>query len=248
MDGAELNMDDPMEQQREDEDRGHHLVFNDEKEATCVDAKEDLSIASSDLPGVTEEEPSGTYLNTGDGVENVCLKKAESSLTDEGNDLTVDDGDVAAADESLHRPESGPTEEEWDVTDEEGGLTAEEGEETEARHEPMQESDDSCDSCDSCDSGDSFACQTREAEREEVEDWRLEEEEEDVTEEARQQLASWLEDVEKKLDFLYNYEPPEPSSCTTEGINLCRSAKLMVEMAIQFSGKSRSRPRPRYSS
>ena len=31
------------------------------------------------------------------------------------------------------------------------------------------------------------------------------------TEEARRYLAAWLEDVEKKLDFLYNYEPPEPS-------------------------------------
>ncbi len=224
-------MDDPMEQKMEGEDEGHQVVFNNEKEATCVDAKEDLSIASSDIPSVTEEEPSGTDLNTGDVVENVCLKKAESSLTDEDNDLTVDEEEVAAADESLNRAESGITEEECDVTEEESGLTAEEGEETEARHEPMQESDDSCDSCDS------FACQTREAEREEVEDWRLEEEEEDVAEEARQQLASWLEDVEKKLDFLYNYEPPEPSSCTTEGINLRRSAKLRVEMAIQFSGK-----------
>ena len=229
-------MDDPMEQQREGEDGGHYLVSNNETDVTCVDVKEDLSIASGVTPGVTEEEPSGTYLNTGDAVEIVCLKEAESSLPDEESDLTVDERDVAAADECINRAESGVTEEECDVTDEEGGLTAEEGEETEARHEPMQESDDSCDSCDSF-AWNSQTCQAREAGAHEVEDWRLEEEEEDVAEEARQQLASWLEDVEKKLDFLYNYEPPEPSSCTTEGINLRRSAKLRVEMAIQFSGK-----------
>jgi hypothetical protein len=245
MDVSADNMDDPMEQKMEGEDEGHQVVFNNEKEATCVDAKEDLSIASGDIPSVTEEEPRGTYLNTGDAVENVCLQEAESTVTDEENDLTVDDGDVAAADEGINRAESGVTEEECDVTDEESGLTVEEGEETEARHEPMQESDDSCDSCDSF-AWNSQTCQAREAGAHEVEDWRLEEEEEDVGEEARQQLASWLEDVEKKLDFLYNYEPPEPSSCTTEGIGLRRSAKLRVEMAIQFFGKSRSRPR--YSS
>jgi hypothetical protein len=235
-DDAEINMDDTMEQKMEGEDEGHQLVFNDGEDATCVNVKEDLSIASGDNLDVTEEEPSGTDLNTGDVVENVFLKEAESSLTDEDNDLTVDEEEVAAADEGTNRAESGVTEEECEVTDAESGLTAEEGEETEARHEPMQESDDSCDSCDSF-AWNSQTCQAREAGAQEVEDWRLEEEEEDVAEEARQQLASWLEDVEKKLDFLYNYEPPEPSSCTTEGINLCRSAKLMVEMAIQFSGK-----------
>jgi hypothetical protein len=234
MDVSADNMDDPMEQQREGEDEGHQVVFNDEKDTTCVDIKEDLSIASGDIPSVTEEEPSGTYLNTGDVVENVFLKETESRLTDEENDLTVDDGYVAAAEECINRAESGLTE--CDVTEEEGGLTAEEGEETEARHEPMQESDDSCDSCDSF-AWNSQTCQVGEAGRQEVEDSRLEKEEEDVAEEARQQLASWLEDVEKKLDFLYNYEPPEPFSCTTEGINLRRSAKLRLEMAIQFSGK-----------
>jgi hypothetical protein len=236
MDMSADNMDDPMEQQREGEDEGHQLVFNDGEDATCVNVKEDLSIASGDKLDVTEEEPSGTDLNTGDAVENECLQEAESTVTDEENDLTVDEGDVAAAEECINRAESGLTEEECDVTDEEGGLTAEEGEETEARHEPMQESDDSCDSCDSF-AWNSQTCQVGEAGRQEVEDWRLEEEEEDVAEEARQQLASWLEDVEKKLDFLYNYEPPEPSCCITEGINLRRSEKLRVEMAIQFSGK-----------
>jgi hypothetical protein len=100
-----------------------------------------------------------------------------------------------------------------------------EEEEHPGQEEPMNESDDSCDSCDSCDSmawGSRLDPEEKESEVEgTLEDRRPLQEEEDEDEAAlaaRRQLSSWLEDVEKKLDFLYNYEPPAPSSDTTEGI------------------------------
>jgi hypothetical protein len=63
----------------------------------------------------------------------------------------------------------------------------------------------SCESCESEDNCDSWDQSAEAAERQEEE-----EEEDEGAEAARQQLAAWLQDVEKKLDFLYNYEPPPP--------------------------------------
>jgi hypothetical protein len=89
--------------------------------------------------------------------------------------------------------------------------------------EPMQESDDSCDSCDSFHSW-VVPVEAVEVREEEVE-------EDDEAEAARQQLTAWLEDVEKKLDFLYNYEPPPPCREITSGtLGMILYLYLFVEM------------------